>query len=234
MDTTPASINVFGTVQDSIVDGAGLRFSIFVQGCSHHCPGCHNQDSWEPGVGTETSIDELYERIMSNKLDCGVTFSGGEPFEQAAACAVLARRLKEAGKSIWAYTGYLFEDLMALIDETACNTAQVGSNAANAEGEQVSASENAVRAEGENAPTNAASSENGTAHPLLNRAAAQEFLNYVDVLVDGPFVKAKRSLNLQFRGSSNQRLIDVPKSISTGKLVLWRNYDSFPTKPPSW
>lgn len=192
MENRVDTLTLYGTVQDSIVDGPGLRFSIFVQGCSHACPGCHNEDSQPHKGGTETTLDSLFDQISRNKLDHGVTFSGGEPFEQAAACAKLAKRLKGAGYNVWAYTGYLFEDLMApLTDEAPANE-------------------------------------------WLDRAAAQEFLRYVDVLVDGPFVKSKRSLNLKFCGSSNQRLIDVPASVKAGKVVRWTSYDAFPTKPPSW
>ena len=110
--STPTTIRLFGTVNDSIVDGPGMRFSVFVQGCSHHCPGCHNPESWAFDAGEEVALDDVVERIFENKLVSGVTLSGGDPFEQPAACAEIARRVKAAGRNVWVYTGYLYEDLL--------------------------------------------------------------------------------------------------------------------------
>ncbi len=112
----PTTIRLYGTVHDSIVDGPGLRFSVFVQGCSHRCPGCHNEESWPAEGGTEELIDDLLERILANKLNQGVTLSGGDPFEQPEACAELARRVKAAGLNLWTYTGYRYEDLRHQIE----------------------------------------------------------------------------------------------------------------------
>lgn len=106
-------IDLYGEVPDSIVDGPGLRYGVFVQGCTHGCPGCHNPESQPVEGGTPTAIADIVARIRSNGLISGVTLSGGEPFEQSAACAELARQLKEAGYSVWAYSGYLYEDLLA-------------------------------------------------------------------------------------------------------------------------
>lgn len=175
------SIRLFGTAPDSIVDGPGLRFSVFVQGCSHGCPGCHNPESQPAGGGTVERIDALVERICANRLVRDVTISGGEPFEQAAACAELARQLKELGFGIWTYTGYRYEDLLARGD-----------------------------------------------------AATDALLACTDVLVDGPFVQSLHSYLLKWCGSSNQRLIDLPKTRAAGRVVLWESCEEFPSKPASW
>ena len=104
--TAPNTIRLFGTAPDSIVDGPGLRFAVFVQGCTHGCPGCHNPESQPCAGGEERDIDGLVAEIAANKLAQGVTISGGEPFEQAAACAELARRCHALGLNVWAYSGY--------------------------------------------------------------------------------------------------------------------------------
>lgn len=174
-------IRLYGTVQDSIVDGPGLRYAVFVQGCPHACPGCHNPDS-QPAEGGEVhSVQEVLADIRKNPLVQGVTLSGGEPFQQAAACAELAEALKAEGLNVWTYTGGLFEDLMA----------------------------------------------NGGDD-------AQRLIRSTDVLVDGPFVEARRSLDLKWRGSSNQRLIDVAKSLAAGSVILWQPEVTIPERPPSW
>lgn len=194
--SAPTIIRLYGTVNDSIVDGPGLRFTVFVQGCKHHCPGCHNPESWPFEGGTEESIDALIERILANKLVRGVTLSGGDPFEQPAACAEIARRVKAAGRNVWTYTGYLYEDLQRQLD---CLN-----------------------------------------DPALDSAERDrlESISWLlpesDVLVDGPFVQEKRSLDLKFCGSTNQRLIDLAKTRAQGKVVLWQTFGDFPTKPPSW
>ena len=108
----PTHIRLYGTVADSIVDGPGLRYAVFVQGCSHGCPGCHNPESHPAEGGTLTAIDALVADIRANGLVHDVTLSGGDPFEQPEACAEVARRLKVAGYGLWAYTGYRYEDLL--------------------------------------------------------------------------------------------------------------------------
>ena len=105
------TISLYGTVPDSIVDGPGLRYAVFVQGCSHHCPGCHNPESQPAEGGTETTLAALLADIRANGLAHDVTLSGGEPFEQPKACAALAAELKRNGYGIWCYTGYLYDDL---------------------------------------------------------------------------------------------------------------------------
>lgn len=177
------TLNLYGTAPDSIVDGPGLRYAVFVQGCTHHCPGCHNPESQPVVGGTPTAISDVLADIRANKLITGVTLSGGEPFEQPAACAALARALKADGYNLWAYSGYLYEQLLA-------------------------------RAEAE--------------------PAVAELLAIIDVLVDGPFVEGQKSYTLKWRGSDNQRLIDVPRSQAEGRVVLWSNESYVPEKPPSW
>lgn len=180
--TTPTIIRLFGTAPDSIVDGPGLRFAVFVQGCTHGCPGCHNPESQPCAGGEVRAIDDLVAQIAANKLAQGVTISGGEPFEQAAACAELARRCRALGLNVWAYSGYTYEQLAA-----------------------------------------------GVPDP-----AARDLLAQTDVLVDGPFVQAKHSFDLKWRGSSNQRLVDVPATQREGCIVLWEPREVVPPKPPSW
>ena len=158
-------IHVAGFVNDSIVDGPGIRFTVFVQGCPHHCPGCQNPETWplEGGVGYEPA--QLLELVRRNPLVHGVTLSGGEPFAQAGALAPFVRLLKAQGYEVAGYTGYTFEELLA-----------------------------------------------GTAEQ-------QELLGLLDTLVDGRFVQAEMSLELRFRGSRNQRILDVPQSLAAGSAV---------------
>ena len=169
-------MRIAGTIQDSIVDGPGFRFTLFTQGCPHKCEGCHNPETHDPAGGKEETTDEIIKKLLSNPLTDGITFSGGEPFEQAADCAVIARAARENGLNVWAYSGYTFEELLK---------------------------------KGEEAP------------------AVLELLKLTDVLVDGRFVLSKRSLNLKWRGSTNQRLIDVPKSLAEGRAVLREEKQSY-------
>lgn len=162
-------MRIAGTVQDSIVDGPGFRFTVFTQGCSHHCPGCHNPQTHDPSGGTEHTVEELLERMRSNPLTDGLTLSGGEPFEQPEDCLLLARGAHESGLNVWSYTGYLFEFLR----------------------------------------------DQGT-------EAQKALLRELDVLVDGPFLLEQRTLSLPWRGSRNQRVIDVPKSLENGDVVLFQ------------
>ena len=162
-------MRIAGTVQDSIVDGPGFRFTVFTQGCSHHCPGCHNPQTHDPSGGTEHTVEELLERMRSNPLTDGLTLSGGEPFEQPEDCLLLAQGAHESGLNLWSYTGYLFEFLR----------------------------------------------DQGT-------EAQKALLREVDVLVDGPFLLDQRTLSLPWRGSRNQRVIDVPKSLENGDVVLFQ------------
>lgn len=104
-------IRLAGTVNDSIVDGPGMRFTIFTQGCPHHCPGCHNPHTHDFAGGYDGDTDEIVAQFSKNILLSGITLSGGEPFCQAEACCELARQAKKRGLNVWAYTGYTFEQL---------------------------------------------------------------------------------------------------------------------------
>ena len=147
-----------GIVQESFVDGPGIRLSVFVQGCSHHCKGCHNQHTWDASGGFVTGTDFILHEYRSNPLLSGITLTGGEPMEQPKALLILARGVHELGGTVWCYTGYTLEELRAKKD------------------------------------------------PAINN-----LLKEIDVLVDGPFILELRDLNLQWRGSSNQRIIDLRK-----------------------
>ncbi|MDR0350635.1 MAG: anaerobic ribonucleoside-triphosphate reductase activating protein [Coriobacteriales bacterium] len=161
------AIMLSGTVDDSIVDGPGMRLAVFVQGCRRACPGCHNPEAQSFEGGTPASVDELWEKVEGNPLLAGITLTGGEPFEQAASLVELARRTRGKGLTVWAYSGYRYEELLA-----------------------------------------------GTPDE-----AAAELLEQVDVLVDGPFVEGLKSYELRWRGSSNQRVIDVAASRKAGAAV---------------
>lgn len=104
-------IRVAGIEKESVVDGPGLRFVIFTQGCSRRCPGCHNPDTWDFDGGQEMDTKDILLQIEGTGLLRGVTISGGEPFEQAGACALLAEQIKSMGLDIVTYTGYAFEEL---------------------------------------------------------------------------------------------------------------------------
>ena len=152
MDT----IRISGIVEESIVDGPGLRLVVFTQGCKHNCKGCHNPDTHSYTGGKLIRIDEILKQIKENPLLDGVTFSGGEPFDQAEKLEILAKKIKEYNSdlNIIVYTGYYHED-------------------------------------------------------LLKKENCVGLLNIIDTLIDGPYEEDKRSLELKFRGSSNQRIIEL-------------------------
>lgn len=162
-------IRIFGTAMDSIVDGPGIRFAVFTQGCPHHCEGCHNPESHDFSGGREETTGALIAQMLENPLLDGLTLSGGDPLCQPEACLELARAAHAARMTVWCYTGWTWEKLLQQADP-----------------------------------------------------AVMALLQEVDVLVDGPFVLAQRSLELTFCGSRNQRLIDVPKSLAAGEIVLWQ------------
>lgn len=108
-----SDLRIAGTVNDSIVDGDGIRFTIFTQGCPHNCNGCHNPQTHDFNGGKIVSIEELLQKIKQNPLLDGVTFSGGEPFCQAHELAILGEKIKSLGLNITTYTGYTFEELYA-------------------------------------------------------------------------------------------------------------------------
>ncbi|HBF39261.1 MAG TPA: anaerobic ribonucleoside-triphosphate reductase activating protein [Firmicutes bacterium] len=171
-------IRIAGIANESVVDGPGLRSTIFFQGCRHGCKGCHNPETWDPEGGSPVRLRDLIPKLRLNPLITGVTFSGGEPFLQAIAAAELGCFLKEQGLNLWVYTGYKWEYLLK-------NSMSSGFN---------------------------------------------ELLNIADVLVDGPFQIENKSLQLPFRGSGNQRLIQVSESIKTGEIIQWQPTNSFVMK----
>ena len=159
-------LRIAGIANDSIVDGPGIRLTVFTQGCPHCCPGCHNPQTHDFAGGSEGDTGDIIAMIRRNPLLDGVTLSGGEPFCQPEPCAGIARAARSMGLNVWCYSGYTFEELIA----------------------QGSEAQKALLAE-------------------------------LDVLVDGRFELEKRSLECRFRGSSNQRLIDVPASLNAGRAV---------------
>ena len=169
----------YATIKNcDIANGPGVRVSLFVSGCTHRCPGCFNEVAWDFDYGepfTQETIDRILAMLKPDYIQ-GLTLLGGEPFEPQNQEAVvnLLRQVKQnyPNKSIWAFSGYLFEkDILS---------GRLGDTS--------------------------------------------EYLSYLDVLVDGPFVESKKNLSLRFRGSENQRLIDVPASLQTGETLLWQDW----------
>lgn len=149
-----------------VANGPGVRVSVFVSGCTHHCKGCFNEKTWDFNAGTPCT-EETFKYILSSlspSYITGLTLLGGEPFQNQEGLLALVKKVKEVfpTKSIWCFTGYLFED----VKDT-------------------------------------------------------ELIKYIDVLVDGRFVEEKKNLMLKFRGSENQRIIDVKESLKTGKIVFF-------------
>ena len=107
-------IRIAGAQDDSIVDGRGVRYAVFAQGCPHRCPGCHNPETHDPEGGRWEAVGALLESMAVNPLLDGLTLSGGEPFSQAGACAALARGARSLGLNVWVYSGYAFEELIGM------------------------------------------------------------------------------------------------------------------------
>ncbi len=164
-----------------IANGPGVRVSLFVSGCTHHCKGCFNEIAWDFHYGklfTQDTIDMILGMLKPDYVK-GLTLLGGEPFEpqNQPALVDLLRQVKAhyPNKSIWSFSGYLFDrDILP--------------------------------------------------GKLGDPTVTREFLSYLDVLVDGPFVESKKNLSLRFRGSENQRLINVPASLEQGTVVLWEDW----------
>ena len=163
----PSTLRLYGIAAESIVDGPGFRYAIFVQGCPHHCPGCHNPDSHDFSAGYDRTVDSLFEEICADPLLKGVTFSGGEPFCQPAPLTELARLCRQRGLDVLAYSGWTYEQLLDKHDPD-----------------------------------------------------VDALLEELDILVDGPFLLDQRNLELHFRGSENQRLIDMKTTRATGTVTL--------------
>lgn len=171
----------YATIKDcDIANGPGVRVSLFVSGCTHHCKGCFNEVAWDFDYGTPftAETEEKILAMLAPNYVKGITLLGGEPFEpqnQPALVALLEKiRAKYPAKSIWAFSGYLFENMLA---------GKVG-----------------------------------------DKDTCMKFLKLLDVLVDGPFVESKKNLMLRFRGSENQRIIDVPASLEKNAVVLWEDW----------
>lgn len=155
---------ILDVVEDTTVDGPGLRTSVYSAGCPHHCPGCHNPQSWDIRNGKKVPLRDILSVIKDNNFD-NVTFSGGDPFFQPEAFTRLAQHIKkETSKNIWCYTGYSYEE-------------------------------------------------------IVSSSRLSALLPYIDVLVDGKFVETQKDTTLLFRGSRNQRLINVPVSLQQGRAV---------------
>ena len=107
-------MRIAGIVNDSIVDGPGLRLAVFAQGCPHNCPGCHNPESHDYAGGQEMDTEDIIARMDANPLLDGITLTGGEPFEQPEPCRLLAEAARARGLNVWAYSGYTFEQLCAM------------------------------------------------------------------------------------------------------------------------
>lgn len=156
------TLRVLDIIEETMVDGVGLRTSIYFSGCNHFCKGCHNPQSWNLHNGKEMTIDALLDIIKADEF-ANVTFSGGDPLYQCEGVTELARRIKEeTDKTIWCYTGYTYEEVLA-------------------------------------------------------NDYLKQILPYIDVIVDGPFVEELRNTDLPFRGSENQRIIDVQKYLKGEK-----------------
>ncbi len=158
------SIRLSGIERESIVDGEGIRYVVFVQGCPHHCPDCHNPQTHPFDGGYDLPVRDVLRELTEYRdyID-GLTLSGGEPFCQQDACAAIADMAHTLGLSVWCYTGYTYEYLR-------------GMNA--------------------------------------------DLLRHIDVLVDGRYEKEQRTLDTPFKGSRNQRILDIPASLRLRQAVV--------------
>lgn len=163
------NIRLAGISYESLVNGPGMRRVYFTQGCIHNCPGCQNPTTHDMSGGEDRNMDMLLDDLKDNPILRGVTFSGGDPFEQADKCAYMAKRIKQMNLNVWCYTGYTYEEIL----------------------------ENKGHKKG-----------------------WEEFLNSIDVLVDGVFLKDHMKEGLKYRGSDNQRIVDVKESLKQNKVVM--------------
>ncbi|MDR1688999.1 MAG: anaerobic ribonucleoside-triphosphate reductase activating protein [Clostridiales bacterium] len=165
-----------GIVPESFIDGPGLRFVIFTQGCIHKCPYCHNTETWDLNAGQEFTVKEVLRIIKTHKKNKqGITFSGGEPFLHAAQLCEIAASVRQMGWNVVTYTGFTYEQLM--YGET-------------------------------------------NFHPdKIDKTGMKELIALTDYLIDGKFVNELKDLSLKFRGSSNQRIIDVAASLASNHVV---------------
>lgn len=174
-----SKLKVSGIIKESVVDGPGIRYAIFTQGCFHKCEGCHNPQTHDPQGGYFVDTEDLFQEIIKNPIISGVTFTGGEPFLHADKLADLAIKLNNAGMNdmnIIVYTGYTYEEIQNLIKEGSLSYFRL--------------------------------------------------INNIDYLIDGKFDKSKASLDCPFRGSTNQRIIDIRKSRQLGEIVTIDNFEN--------
>ena len=158
-------IRVLDILEETMADGPGFRTSIYCAGCAHHCPGCHNPQSWNIANGQKVEVEEILGKILADPF-ADVTFTGGDPMFQPQGFTALAKAIKQkSNKNIWCYTGFLFEE-------------------------------------------------------ILENPLQKALLEQIDVLVDGRFIEAFKDEQLRFRGSSNQRIINVPASLEKGEAVV--------------
>lgn len=167
-------LKIAGYKKHSFVDGPGVRFTVFTQGCPHACPGCHNPETWDAAGGFPIETEDLIALIRGTRYLDGVTLSGGDPMMQADACAEIARAVRAAGLPLWVYTGYTFEQI-----------------------------------------------RDGVAGD-----AAKRMLPEIDVLVDGRFIQSRKDASVLWRGSSNQRLVDVQASLAQGEPVPYETEEA--------
>ena len=163
-------IKINNYINESYVDGPGIRFTLFTQGCPHHCLGCHNPQTHDFNQGIEMETQDIVNKMVKNPLLDGITISGGEPFCQIEGCLDLLKRLQQVhlNYDVIVYTGYLMEDLLKLSE---------------------------------------------------NNASLKEFLSLIDYIIDGPFILERRDLDIDFRGSNNQRIIDSKRSIKENCVI---------------
>lgn len=190
-NTTPVSLRLAGVVRESIVDGPGLRFAIFCQGCPHNCPKCHNQDTHDFSGGYDCDIQKIVNAIEENPLLSGVTFSGGEPSHQPVAFLEIAKKVKSRGLNIWMYSGYTLEELLSRANSTISDLDNPNENSSQ------------------------------TSEKNEEQVALKGLLSLIDVLVDGKFINELKDLTLPFRGSRNQRIIDMAATKRHNKIILY-------------
>lgn len=161
------TLRLAGVIRESIVDGPGIRFVVFTQGCPHGCPGCHNPQSHDPNGGYDRDIQTIINEIDRDPLITGVTFSGGDPLMQPAPLAELAKQIKQRGLHLMIYTGFLFDQLIQSQNQD-----------------------------------------------------VQTLLSLTDIMIDGLYLQQQRDLTLKFRGSRNQRVVDVQQSLLSHQTVV--------------
>lgn len=161
------TVRIAGQKKHSSVNGPGVRYVLFLQGCPHNCPECQNPETHDLSGGMEAEISSVIQDILNTRYLDGVTISGGDPLMQPQACCEIVRQLHEHGINLWLYTGWTWEQI-----------------------QQGAAGDDAIRV-----------------------------LSWLDVLVDGPFLNELKSDQVIFRGSTNQRLIDVPASLKCGHVT---------------